>query len=651
MQTFAMKSQAARAFNKPNTPAHALRQTPAVRSILRGPRVQPKLAIGAINDPAEHEADRVADQVMRMPDRNAAAGDASPPPVAPQGGGAMPSSLVRRTCAACGAEHNRDHETESPPITIGQTVQAPGVQRLCAECEKEHGATLQRRSTGASTSDAAPPSVHQVLRSSGRPLDTATRTFMEPRFGRDFSQIRIHTDRQAAASARDVNALAYTVGRNVVFGTGTYAPHTESGRHLLAHELTHSLQQGQTVAFSGELQRACGPVEIGKPAGCTFSEAAVTEPRFLFDVNCDVFRTGHDKDLETVATTIVDGETVDVHGIASIEGDPDFNANLSCARALRAKDIIEAVLTKRGVKATVRTFHHGPLPGDAKLQRSVVLVRTKPVEPEPPKEEVPPKCGPDATRWFVTTVNMAMLDPDVLAIQAQLARAKTALSLSSATVDDLAEAGATTAILAQEARLGSSAPARTAVASSQIADGMRSVSAARKAATDIGIPPALLFIADAAFKWRALVNHGARFDFKAHVMNHPKGASCPEEGCDPGEVGIITLCPGAKSENCYESDLPGNLFYALIGRFIGWSLLTLQLGSQLAELTDTRVTKFHPAVTWDSPQDTGAIILGFHLPLPLTRSMFCGIVPKFRAALSKRDGCADCTDKVPLPPP
>jgi hypothetical protein len=83
-----------------------------------------------------------------------------------------------------------------------------------------------------------------VLHSPGRPLDAATRASLEPRFGHDFSRVRIHADAKAAESARAVAAHAYTVGSDVVFGAGRYTPGTESGRRLLAHELAHTIQQG-----------------------------------------------------------------------------------------------------------------------------------------------------------------------------------------------------------------------------------------------------------------------------------------------------------------------------------------------------------------------------------------------------------------------
>jgi hypothetical protein len=85
--------------------------------------------------------------------------------------------------------------------------------------------------------------VHEVLRSAGAPLDAATRAFFEPRFGHDFSRVRVHADDRAAVSAQAVNALAYTVGFNIVFGSGQYSGGTRAGRQLLAHELVHVMQQ------------------------------------------------------------------------------------------------------------------------------------------------------------------------------------------------------------------------------------------------------------------------------------------------------------------------------------------------------------------------------------------------------------------------
>lgn len=123
----------------------------------------------------------------------------------------------------------------------------PGLGRpLVPEPERkwEEEESLQRKATSESASAGrAPPIVDEVLQSSGQPLDAGTRRFMEERFGHDFSNVRVHRDARADASARAVDALAYTVGRDIVFEAGRFAPETQEGRRLLAHELTHVVQQ------------------------------------------------------------------------------------------------------------------------------------------------------------------------------------------------------------------------------------------------------------------------------------------------------------------------------------------------------------------------------------------------------------------------
>lgn len=116
---------------------------------------------------------------------------------------------------------------------------AGGECTMCANKKQK----LQRHGTNESGISEVPPIVHDVLHSPGQSLDHETRAFMEPRFGHNFSHVRIHTDAQAAKSAHSINALAYTVGHNVVFGAGQYAAGTSVGRKLLAHELSHVIQQ------------------------------------------------------------------------------------------------------------------------------------------------------------------------------------------------------------------------------------------------------------------------------------------------------------------------------------------------------------------------------------------------------------------------
>lgn len=132
------------------------------------------------------------------------------------------SGLLQRSCAC------------------GQHTSGGGA---CEACRQKSEGTLQRAALGPSFLPEVPQTVNEALRSPGQPLDAQTRAFMEPRFGQDFSRVRVHSDAGAAESARSVNAHAYTVGRDVVFGPGHYAPHSSEGRGLIAHELTHVVQQ------------------------------------------------------------------------------------------------------------------------------------------------------------------------------------------------------------------------------------------------------------------------------------------------------------------------------------------------------------------------------------------------------------------------
>ncbi|MDQ6664542.1 MAG: DUF4157 domain-containing protein, partial [Acidobacteriota bacterium] len=152
-------------------------------------RIQPKLVVGEVNDPLESEADRAAEHVMRMPDPAAI--------TAPSG-----DMVLQRKCEACEGE-----EKEDPP--------------KLARAES-HDASSFDGST-------APAIMQEVLSSPGRALEPSTRAFFEPRFGHDFSRVRVHTDLQAAESAQSVGALAYAVGRDIVFGSSQYSQHASPG--------------------------------------------------------------------------------------------------------------------------------------------------------------------------------------------------------------------------------------------------------------------------------------------------------------------------------------------------------------------------------------------------------------------------------------
>lgn len=132
---------------------------------------------------------------------------------------------------------------------------------------------LQRKATN----HTEPPIVHEVLHFPGQPLDSATRTFMEPRFGHDFSQVRVHANTQSAKSARSMNALAYTVGNNIAFAENQYAPDTRNGRSLIAHELTHVIQQ----RGAGNSRLPQGKLTINQPGDVFEQEADAAAERIM----------------------------------------------------------------------------------------------------------------------------------------------------------------------------------------------------------------------------------------------------------------------------------------------------------------------------------------------------------------------------------
>ena len=130
---------------------------------------------------------------------------------------------------------------------MGEHTTVPRKKARAAIHQDQQGSALQHTAVNDAAISDVPSSVHDTLHSPGETLDADTRTIMEPRLGHDFSNVRVHTDAKASESAREVNALAYTVGRDVVFNEGQFAPGTVAGKQLLAHELTHVVQQGGHV--------------------------------------------------------------------------------------------------------------------------------------------------------------------------------------------------------------------------------------------------------------------------------------------------------------------------------------------------------------------------------------------------------------------
>jgi len=163
--------------------------------------IQPKLTIGAVDDPMEHEADATADKVMKMPESN----------------------FIQRKCAHC--EKEEEQNVQRKPLV----------------------SFIQKKSSVSNTGagDAISSRIN-CSKGNGNVMDDGTRSFMESRFNSDFSGVKIHTGNESVQMNRDLQAKAFTTGNDIYFNEGQYQPNTSEGKYLLAHELTHTIQQGFT---------------------------------------------------------------------------------------------------------------------------------------------------------------------------------------------------------------------------------------------------------------------------------------------------------------------------------------------------------------------------------------------------------------------
>jgi hypothetical protein len=194
----------------------ALQRTTGNRATTRF--IQTKLRVGPVGDRYEREADRVARQVMTLPEVSA-------------------RSPVQR-------QEMEEEELQTKSIASSIT---PRVQR---QEEEEEALQMKSQGAGGFTVAAGTESQLKSLRGSGKPLPKDLRSFMEPRFGADFGGVRVHSGGEAVQLNRELNAKAFTHGQDIYFGAGRYQPGTDAGKHLIAHELTHVIQQ------TGKVQRA-----------------------------------------------------------------------------------------------------------------------------------------------------------------------------------------------------------------------------------------------------------------------------------------------------------------------------------------------------------------------------------------------------------
>ena len=236
------------------TPTNAFHQTGKAQTKhaiqdLNHLSVQAKLHVGASNDVYEREADAVADRIVQTPLSQ----------LTPKGISSTEKKGIQRKCSAC----QEEDIVQRKPLPISSTIQA-------------------KPSEGGIQTSAQVSSQIQSSRGGGTTLSGPALQKMESGFGRDLSHVRIHTGGNAASLSRQLNAKAFTVGNDIYFGAGQYQPHSPSGQHLLAHELTHTIQQSGNQIES--IQRTVDRVEIN---------CADDEIRFIHDGQTTSYGLNH----------------------------------------------------------------------------------------------------------------------------------------------------------------------------------------------------------------------------------------------------------------------------------------------------------------------------------------------------------------------
>ena len=401
---------------KPPSILRAVKSPPGlgVRSSISAPIIQPKLKIGEPNDKYEQEADRVADEVMRMPD--SVVSNSSVASTKLQDSGTSPDMPhLHRRCAKCESEareklrqkpvqsqKSSDHFSPIPgslqaklefpgnilSLQKSQSLNTdsgrdglPNIQRLCSQCggesqqrlfrnsdddelgnNRQNNQSLQRKQEANQAATTVTPDTESrihALQVGGQPLSESSKAFFEPRFGQDFSQVRVHTDSQTAKLARSVSARAFTVGQHIVFGAGEYSSGSSTGRRLLAHELTHTLQQqgttqpctkkspaNEVTPVQHKVQRLGDLSEVPPGLACPVanSSPASTIRNVMFPVSVFALNPTQKSEVEQVAQSwhaVGSNPVIRVDGYASTDGSDPLNWELSCRRALAVKNELE----------------------------------------------------------------------------------------------------------------------------------------------------------------------------------------------------------------------------------------------------------------------------------------------------------------------
>jgi hypothetical protein len=353
--------------------------------------IQPKLSVGTVNDPFEYEADAMADRVMRMPE----------------------SSFVQRKCASC------EHEEE--------------------KVSRKTEPFIQKQDNGLEGGTASESVTNQInsSRGGGSKMSENTLSFMESRFNTGFSGVKIHTDSNAVQMSRELNAQAFTVGNDIYFNEGKYSPESASGKHLLAHELTHTVQQGggidRKIQRVIELPTTCPSYDTGEVTESHSSSGILTDDVILLndgqlliaDFGVDSSTLKRSIRGNTFLRTWLDAFERDdsyrltIKGYSDCVGSEANNSDLRQNRASNVESLLGTSARSRVSSVGSGFIYNYPLSNTSKTNRAknrgVIIEFSQEFDFEGDTITVEVnKCGPDVGQWLVNQMSANQNHPVIL---------------------------------------------------------------------------------------------------------------------------------------------------------------------------------------------------------------------------------------------
>jgi len=324
-------------------------QQSKIHTILHASGVQAKLTIGQSNNKYEQEADSVADNVMRMPEPKL-----QRQPEAEEEEEVIQTKSLSNQITPVVQRQEQPSDEEDEEL---QTKSQDGMLQRQAEVEDEE--TIQTRSSSNHTATVGETTNSRIqsLKGGGQPLPANQRNFYESRMGYNFGGVRIHTDSNAADTAQSVQAKAFTVGNNIVFNSGQYVPNNDESKRLLAHELTHVIQQGQSGINNARVQRKPDKKIIekkpAKKSNFTVDlSTPISNPKFKFNKTADqlnawekaVFNSKIKFEFSTNSVAMKSGETgSSVSSLSFSFENPQFQLFIARHLVENAKDRTKAI--------------------------------------------------------------------------------------------------------------------------------------------------------------------------------------------------------------------------------------------------------------------------------------------------------------------